>query len=48
MIPAVDEFIKKVDIKNNIILITPIQGMFDWFYGGNYDFWYYDTFSRAC
>jgi 16S rRNA processing protein RimM len=29
MIPAVDEFIKKVDIKNNIILITPIQGMFD-------------------
>ena len=29
MIPVVDEFIKKVDIKNNIILVTPIEGMFD-------------------
>lgn len=29
MIPVVDEFIKKVDIKGGILLIKPIEGMFE-------------------
>ena len=29
MIPAVEEFIKEVDIENNTVLICPIDGMFE-------------------
>ena len=29
MIPVVDEFIKKVDIPSGVLLIKPIEGMFD-------------------
>lgn len=30
LIPAVAEFVKKVDIENNLIVIDPIEGMIEW------------------
>ena len=30
LIPAVNEFIKTVDIDNNLIIIDPIEGMIEW------------------